>query len=107
MVEEQQSGEPSAENPNKITLTTPITEGGVEIREITLREPKAGELRGLQITLLGQGDVGSLIKLIPRISTPYVSETAVAEMSAHDIAQLGSLVLLFLQPSLRAQMPGG
>lgn len=43
-------------------------EGGDPIKEVELREPMAGELRGLKFSSVMETDVDSMVILIPRIS---------------------------------------
>ncbi len=57
-------------NQNKlIKLQYPLEqEGDTKLTEVTLRKPKAGELRGLQLSLIQMQDVDAMMTLIPRIS---------------------------------------
>lgn len=50
-----------------LKLPTPILSGDSEINEITLRKPKAGEMRGLKTMDLLQMDIVAHRTLIPRI----------------------------------------
>ena len=75
-----------------VTLEEPIKRGETEIATITLRKPKAGELRGLTIEEVISSDVTTLIKLIPRISNPPLIEQEVSDMDAPDIAQCAGAV---------------
>lgn len=53
-----------------VELVYPIeTEGEDPIKSVTLREPKAGEMRGLSFTDIMQMDVETMMTLIPRISS--------------------------------------
>ena len=50
-------------------LVQPIeVEGGEAIKEVALRKPFAGEMRGLSFSNIMQLDVDSMVTLIPRIS---------------------------------------
>src|SRR3546814_12194013 len=51
-----------------VTLDDPITIGETVIDKVTLRKPKAGELRGLTLDDLITSDIDTLLKLMPRIS---------------------------------------
>lgn len=84
-----------------ITLESPIQRGETEIREITLRKPKAGELRGLSLSELLNMDVGSIIKVLPRISEPALTEHEVAQLDAVDLTQMASEVAGFLLTKAR------
>ena len=60
---------PTADD-NCVTLDQPIKRGTSEITNVTLRKPASGELRGVLLIDLLNMDVSSLIKVIPRISSP-------------------------------------
>lgn len=81
-----------------IELDTPITRKGGDVTTITLRKPKAGELRGLSLTDILQMDVNALGKLLPRISDPMLTEAEVQAMDPADLVQLGGEVAGFLVP---------
>lgn len=82
----------------KIELDTPVTRKSGDVTEITLRKPKAGELRGLNLTDILQMDVNALGKLLPRISQPVLTEAEVQNMDPADLVQLGGEVAGFLVP---------
>ena len=84
--------------PNSITLDTPIKRGDKEITAITLRKPASGELRGLSLTELLQMDVTGLSKLMPRISSPTLTEHEVFNLDPADLVQLGAVAAGFLLP---------
>lgn len=83
----------------EITLNTPIKRGDSEIKTITLRKPKSGELRGLSLAELLQLDVNSLHKLLPRISTPTLTEADVSALEPDDLVQLGGGIAGFFLPA--------
>ncbi|EYC51445.1 hypothetical protein AZ34_10410 [Hylemonella gracilis str. Niagara R] len=86
----------TAANPNEILLAAPITRKGGDVAAITLRKPNSGELRGLTISALMQSDVESLIKLLPRISTPMVAEYEAAALDPADMVKVAGVVAGFL-----------
>ncbi|WP_175773534.1 phage tail assembly protein, partial [Paraburkholderia phenazinium] len=65
-------------DPNTHTLDTPLVRGKQTITEITLRKPSTGELRGTSLSDLVNLDVAALQKVLPRISTPTLTEMDVA-----------------------------
>ncbi len=71
-----------------ITLETPITRGDTTITTIELRKPRAGELMQL--------DTGSVMKLIPRISSPTLVDHEVAQLDPADLVQMGMEIVSFL-----------
>ncbi|KRP68651.1 tail fiber protein [Pseudomonas paralactis] len=79
-----------------VILDTPIRRGTTNIESITLRKPNSGELRGVSLVELLQMDVGSLIKVLPRISSPSISAIEVAGMDPADLLALSSKVSGFL-----------
>lgn len=87
-----------AKNPNQevITLDTPIIRGETEIKEVTLRKPMSGELRGVSLIELAQMDVLSLRKVLPRISTPSLTDHEIGRMDPADLLQCGVAVGSFL-----------
>lgn len=88
-----------ADDPNTVTLDTPIVRGAQTITKITLRKPKAGELRGTSLNSLVNLDIDSLGKVLPRISSPMLTEFDVREMDPADLVQLGVAFADFLLPN--------
>ncbi len=83
---------------NTVMLDTPIPRGDTVIAQLTLRRPKAGELRGIALTDLLQLDVAALQTELPRITTPMLLKQDVAELDPADLVQLGTKVAGFLLP---------
>jgi hypothetical protein len=81
-----------------IDLDQPIKRGETEIKSITLRKPLSGELRGVNLTDLLQMDVSALVRVVPRISEPTLTEQEVQAMDPADLFQIGSAVSVFLLP---------
>lgn len=81
---------------NTVNLDTPIRRGTTSIDSITLRKPNSGELRGVSLVELLQMDVGSLIKVLPRISSPSITAVEVAGMDPADLLALSSKISGFL-----------
>lgn len=79
-----------------ITLDTPLQRGEQSIDEITLRKPSAGELRGVALTDLLQMNVSALTKILPRLSTPTLTEQDIARLDPADLVQMGIAVTDFL-----------
>lgn len=80
-----------------VALEYPIQREGGAITTLTLRKPKAGELRGLNIQSIMAGDVASVITLLPRISTPIITAHEASQLEAEDIAEVaGSISLFFM-----------
>lgn len=86
------------QKPNTITLDQPIQRGDSKITAVELRKPTSGELRGLNLTDLLQMDVTALHRVLPRISTPSLTEAEAAALDPADLLQFGSAVAGFLLP---------
>ena len=70
-----------------VPLTRPLKRGETEIAEVTLREPGAGELRGLDMFDVIRMGVNAHRTLIPRISN----------ITANEFDSLGAKDLLAVQ----------
>lgn len=81
---------------NTVILDTPIRRGTSTIDSITLRKPNSGELRGVSLSELLQMDVNSLVKVVPRISSPTLTAIEVTSMDPADLFALGTKVSGFL-----------
>jgi hypothetical protein len=80
---------------NSVTLSAPLKIDGTEEKVISLRTPKAGELRGLKLTDLMQMDVQALMVVLPRITQPPLSGDQVASMSVVDLTRFGTKIIGF------------
>ena len=76
----------------KITLSEPIERASGPITELTLRKPKAGELRGLKVEDLFATDVNALMLLIPRISSPTLIGDEVGQLETEDLIEVAGAV---------------
>jgi hypothetical protein len=88
----------AAIDPNTHTLDTPLLRGVQTIDAITLRKPTSGELRGVSLSDLVSLDVSALAKVLPRISTPTLTEQDVANLDPADLVMLGGIFAGFLMP---------
>ena len=88
-----------------ITLDSPIKRGDQSITAVTLRKPSSGELRGLNLTDLLQMDVNSLKKVLPRITSPILTEQDIDSLDPADLVDLGSSIALFLVKKANQEQP--
>ncbi len=88
----------SEQTTKTIKLDQPIKRGEQEITEITLRKPGPGELRGIQLYPLLQGDVAALHIVLPRITTPALTAQDINKMDIADLLQAGLEISCFLAP---------
>ncbi len=79
-----------------VQLDTPIVRGEQKIAFLQVRKPKAGELRGLSLVDIGQLKVDALIKLLPRICSPVITEADAANMDLCDQLAVGAEIGTFL-----------
>ncbi|HEX4500225.1 MAG TPA: phage tail assembly protein [Scandinavium sp.] len=91
-----------AENPNVITLVKAIQRGETEITEVTLLKPTAGTLRGVGLAAVANSDVDALIKVLPRMTLPTLTEQEVAALELPDLLSFAGEVVGFLSPSSAA-----
>ena len=87
------------ENPNVVTLDTPLMRGEQKIEQITLTKPNAGTLRGVSLAALANSDVDALIKVLPRMTYPALAEHEVARLDVSDLISLAGKVVGFLSPA--------
>ena len=89
----------------QIALNTPIARVGGPLTCFTLRKPLAGDLRGLSLQDLMTGDVSAIIKVLPRVSQPFITEPEAAALEADDIAEIGGAVMgFFMSPAQKAMI---
>lgn len=81
---------------NTVTLDTPIKRGKTTIDTLTLRKPASGELRGVQLVELLNMDVATLIKILPRITSPGITAPEASGMDPADLLACGSKISGFL-----------
>lgn len=81
---------------NSVTLDTPISRGKTMINTLNLRKPQSGELRGVQLIELLNMDVATLIKILPRITSPGITAPEAAGMDPADLLACGSKISAFL-----------
>ncbi|KGB02976.1 mu-like prophage FluMu gp41 family protein [Enterobacteriaceae bacterium ATCC 29904] len=84
---------------NVVTLETPLKRGEQLVTEITLIKPNAGTLRGVSLAAVANSEVDALIKVLPRMTAPMLTEQEVAAMELPDLVALAGQVVGFLSPS--------
>jgi len=91
-------------NPAGTKLHRPIVRGEHTITHLQLREPSAGELRGISLSELLQMQTTALVTLLPRVTEPPITKPEASALSAPDLINLGGEVLGFLVPDQVAAM---
>lgn len=84
--------------PQIITLETPIKRGETAITSLTLRKPNSGVLRGASLRGLLDFMTDDIIKVLPRISEPTITDHEAARMDPADLLQAGGVIADFLLP---------
>ncbi|MDN0097553.1 phage tail assembly protein [Yersinia enterocolitica] len=87
------------ENENIVTLENPVKRGGQEVASITLIKPNAGTLRGVSLAAVANSEVDALIKVLPRMTYPSLTEQEVAALELPDLVALAGKVVGFLSPN--------
>jgi hypothetical protein len=88
--------------PKLITLSAAIKRNsGEEITEVTITDTmkQVGALRGLKLYDVMTSDVNSLITLLPRVTSPRLTEVELSTMNIQDFSLLAAGVADFLAPS--------
>ena len=82
-----------------IKLTEQIVRGEQKITELTLRKPKAGELRGLSIQELMNARVAATLDLLPRITMPPITQAEADDLEPEDVANASGAIIGFFMSS--------
>lgn len=75
-----------------IKLNKPLKRGDKTIKSLEIREPTAGELRGIKLLDVAQMDASAYAELLPRISTPAVTVGEFNQMAMADLMQVMTTV---------------
>lgn len=95
---------PEPANDNRVELDEPIVRGTQTITHIDVRKPMAGELRGIALVDLLNLEVNALRKVLPRITTPTLTDHEVGRMDPADLVDIGAKVAGFLvKKSVKAE----
>lgn len=103
---ETTSANAASKDPNYVPLDEPIRRGEQIIEGVTLRKPRSGELRGVQLAQLMQLDVASLQTVLPRITSPTLTAHDVSNLDPADLLSIaGVMAGFFLTKAERASLP--
>ena len=86
------------EKNNSVTLDTPIKRGETEITVVTLNKPKSGALRGASLRSLLDFQTDDIIKVLPRVTEPALTEAEALRLDPADLVQMGTVIAGFLLP---------
>lgn len=85
------------ENPS-ITLDEPIKRDKQTIESISIRKPKSGELRGINLADLLQMNTDAIMKVTPRVSEPTITIQEAEALEPADLLKIGAAIANFLLP---------
>ena len=95
---------PAAEGESTVTLCSPIQRGDTSITSVTLRKPKVGDLRGLNLADLLQMKADTIAVLLPRISRPTLVKHEIDAMDPADFVTIaGEVVFFFASKEMKDQ----
>lgn len=80
-----------------VELDKPIIRGDQTIDTISISKPDAGQLRGVSLFDLLKTDVDTMIKVVPRIASPVLTEQDVANLDPVDLLNVSTAVVGFFQ----------
>lgn len=86
-----------------ISLDAPIARGETTIDAVTVRKPGPGELRGLTLKDVGEVKFDTMIKLLPRVTSPALTEAECSVMDLGDFTSLATEVAGFLLSKAQRQ----
>ncbi|HGG9148766.1 TPA: phage tail assembly protein [Enterobacter cloacae] len=69
--------------------------GEQKIEQVTLTKPNTGTLRGVSLAALANSDVDALIKVLPRMTYPALTESEVMRLEASDLILFAGKVVGF------------
>jgi len=87
-----------------VELAEPLKRGDTTIDKLTLRKPKAGELRGLALSDVIGTDVATILKLVPRISEPKLTDDECHDLDPADLAEIGGTIRGFFMTKAERQI---
>lgn len=96
---EQSKGDKKPRVTVEVPLEEPIVRGGETIKVVHLRKPHAGELRGLFLSDVANMKTDAIIVLLPRISSPTITQIEAEVMDPADLMRCALEVFSFLAPA--------
>ncbi len=83
-----------------VTLETPITRGKQKITQVSVTKPNSGALRGASLAGLIRLEVNDLHIVLPRVTTPNLTQAEVTSLDPVDLMALGLEVAGFFASKL-------
>lgn len=105
MSEQQENLALLQQDSHTIDLDEPIMMGETKITQLVIRKPNVRALQGVKIADLLQGDVSAICTVLPKVSSPTLTKQQIEQLEPADLAQIGGVMMTFLQPkSVRQQL---
>lgn len=85
---------------HRVDLPVPVARMSAELPALAalyVKEPTAGDLRGIRMGDLLQFDAAALIELMPRIARPIMAPAEIERMPVKNLVAFGNAVAGFLQ----------
>ncbi len=82
-----------------ITLDHPFPLFSPFLSHFPLLPPPSGTLRGVSLAAVANSEVDALIKVLPRMTAPMLTEQEVAALELPDLVALAGKVVGFLSPN--------
>ncbi|MFD2578797.1 phage tail assembly protein [Novosphingobium colocasiae] len=86
-----------------VSLVEPIVRGETTIPSITIRKPRGGELRDLNLQDVAASNVAALLKVIPRISNPPLTDDEADMLDPADLMEIGGIIRGFFMTAAERQ----
>lgn len=87
------------ENQKTVTLTTGIKRGENTITDIVINKPNVFALKGLKLVDVLNVDVDAITKLLPRVTSPALTEMEIKSLDIVDFTELAtSVITFFIKP---------
>lgn len=80
----------------EIILSEPLKSGKTEITSFTMRKPFVGDLRGTKLMQLAETDIDAIVKVLPRLLMPTVTEHDLYRLPICDLITLTGEFTSFL-----------
>ncbi len=97
---------PKDPNITTVALDEPIEIRGNRFTSIDIRKPTTGALRKLSLARVIELDVDSLFTLIPRVSSPALTEKELSVLSPADFVSLSTAVVSFFASTSAKEKAG-
>ena len=85
-----------------VQLEEPVKRAGGDVSAVTVRRPRVGDLRGLNLMDVVQMKTEALVTLLPRVTSPTLVAHEIENMCPADFTNLASEVVLFFAPKATA-----